>query len=68
MPRRWSEVFTLISQRKAGHCRGKTTPADELNLGRYFRRAAYLRRLDGAPVVRQYGSLSHPLGRADWFA
>lgn len=30
MPRRWSDVFTLISQRKAGHCGGKTTPADEL--------------------------------------
>ena len=30
MPRRWSNVFTLISQRKAGHCGGKTTPADEL--------------------------------------
>jgi len=29
MPRRWSDVFTLISQRKAGHCGGKTTPADE---------------------------------------
>jgi len=30
MPRRWSDVFTLISQQKAGHCGGKTTPADEL--------------------------------------
>ncbi len=30
MPQRWSDVFTLISQRKAGHCGGKTTPADEL--------------------------------------
>ena len=30
MPRRWSDVFTLVSQRKVGHCGGKTTPADEL--------------------------------------
>ena len=54
MPRRWSDVFTLISQRKAGHCGAKTTPADELTWEGTFRRAAYLRRLDGAPVVRQY--------------
>ncbi|HEY4051497.1 MAG TPA: hypothetical protein VGM27_31940, partial [Acidobacteriaceae bacterium] len=66
MPRRWSDVFTLISQRKAGHCGGKTTPANELTWEGTFRRAAHLRCLDGATAVRQYGSLSHPLGCADW--
>jgi hypothetical protein len=30
MPRRWSDVFTLVSRRKVGHCLGKTTPADEM--------------------------------------
>jgi hypothetical protein len=41
MPRRWSDVFTLISQRKAGHCGGKTTPADELTWEGIF---------DGQPI------------------
>jgi len=30
MMRRWSDTFALVSQRKVGHCGGKTTPADEL--------------------------------------
>ena len=41
MPRRWNDVFTLISQRKAGHCGGKTTPADELTWEGIF---------DGQPI------------------
>jgi len=41
MPRRWSDVFTLISQRKAGHRGGKTTPADELTWEGIF---------DGQPI------------------
>ena len=56
MPRRWSDVFTLISQRKAGHCGGKTTPADELTWEGIF---------DGQPIcvvstVRQLcGNMAH---------
>ena len=66
MPRRWSDVFTLISQQKAGHCGGKTTPADELTWegvfdGQHICVVSTVRLLCG----KQYGSLSHPFGRAD---
>jgi hypothetical protein len=70
MPRRWSDVFTLISQRKVGHCLGKTTPADELTWEGIF---------DGQPIcvvstVRlTSGNLAHFLthsgariGTHDW--
>jgi hypothetical protein len=42
MLRRWSDTFTLVSQRKVGHCGWKTTPADELTWEGSF---------DGQPVT-----------------
>ena len=70
MPRRWSDVFTLISERKTSHCVGKTTLADELTWEGTF---------DGQPIcvvstVRLlYGNMAHFLthsgsriGSHDW--
>jgi hypothetical protein len=70
MPRRWSDVFTLISQRKAGHCGGKTAPADELTWEGIF----YGQRICVVSTVRLLcGNMAHFLthsgariGSHDW--